>query len=168
MSAVNVQKLCESAQEKLKNAVKRVEIFLNEHALPQLAVDGNEESVLFYKGFLSDLRHVLVFSEVSYEKLGVALRRANFDVDFAEKALYNVYHDCVNSFFYPKNESYAEDGRYAYTGQDAIRFRKTPVPAAREVIMDITKNFEELRDDLTYYESDYLTQRRMQTRRTHA
>lgn len=36
------------------------------------------------------------------------------------------------------------------------------------MIMDITKNFEELRDDLTYYESDYLTQRRMQTRRTHA
>ncbi|WP_025719231.1 YpuI family protein [Paenibacillus sp. 1-18] len=168
MSAVNVQKLCESAQEKLKTVVKRVETFLNEHALPELAVDGNEESVLFYKGFLSDLRYILVFSEVSYEKLGVALRRANFDVDFAEKALYNVYHDCVNSFFYPKNESYAEDGRYAYTGQDAIRFRKTPVPSAREVIMDITKNFEELRDDLTYYESDYLTQRRMQTRRTHA
>lgn len=102
MSAVNVQKLCESAQERLKTAVKRVETFLNEHALPQLAADGNEESVLFYKGFLSDLRHVLVFSEVSYEKLGVALRRANFDVDFAEKALYNVYHDCVNSFFIPK------------------------------------------------------------------
>ncbi|AET61785.1 YpuI family protein [Paenibacillus terrae] len=168
MSAVNVQKLCESAQEKLKSAVERVEAFLNEHALPELAVDRSEESVLFYKGFLSDLRHVLVFSEVSYEKLGVALRRANFDVDFAEKALYNVYHDCVNSFFYPKNESYAEDGRYAYTGQDAIRFRKTPVTPAREVIMDITKNFEELRDDLAYYESDYLTQRRMQTRRTHA
>ncbi|MGM1020907.1 MAG: YpuI family protein [Bacillota bacterium] len=168
MSAVNVQKLCESAQEKLKSAVERVEAFLNEHALPELAMDRSEESVLFYKGFLSDLRHVLVFSEVSYEKLGVALRRANFDVDFAEKALYNVYHDCVNSFFYPKNESYAEDGRYAYTGQDAIRFRKTPVNPAREVIMDITKNFEELRDDLTYYESDYLTQRRMQTRRTHA
>jgi hypothetical protein len=167
MSAVNVQKLCESAQEKLKTAVERVEAFLNEHALPELAVDRSEESVLFYKGFLSDLRHVLVFSEVSYEKLGVALRRANFDVEFAEKALYNVYHDCVNSFFYPKNESYAEDGRYAYTGQDAIRFRKTPVLAAREVIMDITKNYEELRDDLTYYESDYLTQRRMQTRRTH-
>lgn len=102
MSAVNVQKLCESAQERLKTAVKRVETFLNEHALPQLAADSNEESVLFYKGFLSDLRHVLVFSEVSYEKLGVALRRANFDVDFAEKALYNVYHDCVNSFFIPK------------------------------------------------------------------
>ncbi|MBE0337466.1 MULTISPECIES: YpuI family protein [Paenibacillus] len=168
MSAVNVQKLCESAQEKLKSAVERVEAFLNEHALPELAMDRSEESVLFYKGFLSDLRHVLVFSEVSYEKLGVALRRANFDVDFAEKALYNVYHDCVNSFFYPKNESYAEDGRYAYTGQDAIRFRKTPVNPAREVIMDITKNFEELRDDLAYYESDYLTQRRMQTRRTHA
>lgn len=51
MSAVNVQKLCESAQERLKTAVKRVETFLNEHALPQLATDGNEESVLFTKAF---------------------------------------------------------------------------------------------------------------------
>lgn len=165
MSAVNVQKLCESTQGKLKYAVARLEAFLNENALPELAANHSEETLLFYKGFLSDLRHLLVFSEVTYEKLGVALRRANFDVDFAEKALYNVYHDCVNSFFYPKNESYAEDGRYAYTGQDAIRFRSNPIPEAREVIMDITKNYEELRDDLTYYESDYLTQRRMQTRR---
>lgn len=168
MSAVNVQKLCESTREKLTFAIGRIESFLNEHALPQLGAEQDEETVQYYRGFLSDLRHLLVFSEVSYEKLGIALRRANFDVDFAEKALYNVYHDCVNSFFYPKNESYVEDGRYAYTGQDAIRFRKTVLPEVRAVIMDITRTYEELRDDLTYYESDYLTQRRMQSRRSHA
>lgn len=165
MSAVNVQKLCESSQEKLKTAIARLELFLNENALPQLTVNQDEETIHYYKGFLSDLRHLLVYSEVSYEKLGVVLRRANFDVDFAEKALYNVYHDCVNSFFYPKNETYAEDGRYAYTGQDAIRFRKKPLEEVRAVVMDVTKVYEELRDDLSYYESDYLTQRRMQTRR---
>ncbi|MNP21342.1 hypothetical protein D3C76_1139550 [compost metagenome] len=123
---------------------------------------------LFYKGFLSELRHLLVFSEVSYEKLGVVLRRANFDSEFAEKALYNVYHHCVNNFFYPKNESYSEDGRYAYTGQDAIRFRKKPVRDARDIILNITKVYEELRDDLTFYESDYLTERRMQSQSSRA
>ncbi|MEC0091882.1 YpuI family protein [Paenibacillus macquariensis] len=169
MSAANVQKLCESTREKLKKGIESTEIFLNEHALPQLTSDQpDEDMVLFYKGFLSELRHLLVFSEVSYEKLGVVLRRANFDIEFAEKALYNVYHHCVNNFFYPKNESYAEDGRYAYTGQDAIRFRIKPIQEARSIILDINKVYEELRDDLTYYESDYLTERRMQSQRSHA
>jgi hypothetical protein len=162
MPDVNTRHLCESAKDKLKTAAGRLEQFLNQHTLPQLAEEQDEDSVRFYRGFLSDLRHLLVFSEFHYEKLGVLLRRATFDKDSAEKSLYHVYHECVNLFFYPKSESYSEDGRYAYTGQDAIRFRKKPVLAARQVIMDITRIFEELRDDLTYYESDYLTQRRMQ------
>lgn len=168
MSASNVQKLCETTKGKLKYAIDKLEVFLNEYSLAQLAPEPTEEMLHFYKGFLSDLRHLLVFSEVSSEKLGVALRRANFDTDFAEKALYSVYHQCVNNFFYPKSESYSEDGRYAYTGQDAIRFRIKPVRPVRDIILDITKVFEDLRDDLTYYESDYLTERRMQKQRTHA
>ncbi|AIQ75975.1 MULTISPECIES: YpuI family protein [Paenibacillus] len=162
MSAANVQKLCESTRDKLKVVIDKMEVFLNEHALPQLVVEGDEETVQFYQGFLSDLRHLLVFSEMSYEKLGVALRRATFDESFAQKALYNVYHYGVNNFFYPKNESYSEDGRYAYTGQDAIRFRKKPVRPARDIILEITKTYEDLRDDLIYYENDYLTEKRMQ------
>ncbi|KHL93511.1 hypothetical protein QW71_22690 [Paenibacillus sp. IHB B 3415] len=162
MSAANVQKLCESTREKLKSVIGKMELFLNEHALPQLVAEEDEETLHFYQGFLSDLRHLLVFSEMSYEKLGVALRRATFDEVFAQKALYNVYHFGVNNFFYPKNESYSEDGRYAYTGQDAIRFRKKPVRPARDIIMEITKVYEELRDDLAYYENDYLTEKRMQ------
>jgi len=162
MTAANVQKLCETTREKLKFAIEKMELFLNQNALPQFGSEQDEEMIHFYQGFLSDLRHLLVFSEMSYEKLGVALRRATFDESFAQKALYNVYHYGVNNFFYPKNESYSEDGRYAYTGQDAIRFRKKPVRQARDIIMEITKVYEELRDDLTYYESDYLTERRMQ------
>ncbi|MEK3731163.1 MULTISPECIES: YpuI family protein [Paenibacillus] len=168
MPADNLQKLCSDSRQKLKSAISIMEAFLNEHALPQLVQDEDEETAHFYKGFLSDVRHLLVFSEVSYEKLGVVERRPNFDAEFAEKALYNLYHRCVNNFFYPKNESYSEDGRYAYTGQDAIRFRKKPVRPARDVIMSITKIFEELRDDLAYYESDYLTERRLQSERNHA
>ena len=86
----------------MKSAISIMETFLNEHALSHLVTDQDEETIHFYKGFLSDVRHLLVFSEVSYEKLGVVQRRPNFDIDFAEKALYNLYHRCVNSFFYPK------------------------------------------------------------------
>lgn len=164
MSAANVHKLSEGTREKLKPVIEKLEGFLNEYSLKALAAEQGEDTLPFYKGFLADLRHLLVFSEVSYEKLGVVLRRANFDAEFAEKALYNAYHQCVNSFFYPKNECYSEDGRYAYTGQEAIRFRQTPVKPVRDIILEITRTFEELRDDLSYYESDYLTQRRMNQR----
>ncbi|MNI76189.1 hypothetical protein D3C73_1324000 [compost metagenome] len=135
---------------------------MNHYSLTLLVEDQDEEMGLFYRGFLSDLRQLLVFSEECYEKLGIVLRRGTFDEESAEKVLYRVYHDCVNRFFYPKNESYSEDGRYAYTGQDAIRFRKKPTRPARDVVMAITTTFEELRDDLTYYESEYLTQLRLQ------
>ncbi|QAY66286.1 YpuI family protein [Paenibacillus protaetiae] len=159
----NVKALSENTQAKLKEAISVLEPFLNSHTVGLLAgEDNSEDTTLFYKGLLSDLRHLLVFTEVSVEKLGVLLRRPNFDVDFAERALYEVYHQCVNSYFYPKNECYSEDGRYAYTGQDAIRFRRKPVRDARDIVLSLSKVYEELRDELSYYESDYLTQRRMQ------
>jgi len=162
MPATNLKSLAESSREKLKAAIDPIEQFLNHNALEQLTQDDNPDNVGFYAGLLSDLRHLLVFSEVAYEKLGAVLRRPNFDNDLAERALYEAYHHGVNSFFYPKNECYSEDGRYAYTGQDAIRFRMKPVRAARDIILNIARIYEELRDDLAYYESDYLTHRRMQ------
>jgi hypothetical protein len=161
MPATNIKGLAESSREKLKVAIEQIEQFLNHNALEQLVQDEDGNSISFYSGLLSDLRHLLVFSEVAYEKLGALLRRPNFDNELAERALYDVYHNGVNAFFYPKNECYSEDGRYAYTGQDAIRFRAKPVRSARDVVLNISRVYEELRDDLSYYESDYLTQRRM-------
>lgn len=157
----NIKGIAETSREKLKTAILELEQFLNGHALPELVQEDSEEAKSFYSGLLSDLRHLLVFSEVAYEKLGALLRRPNLDTDQAERALYEVYHHCVNAFFYPKNECYSEDGRYAYTGQDAIRFRMKPIRAARDVVLNVSRVYEELRDDLSYYESDYLTQRRM-------
>ncbi len=158
----NIKGIVESSREKLKTAIMELEQFLNHHALPELVPDQNADAENFYSGLLSDLRHLLVFSEVSYEKLGALLRRPNLDTDAAERLLYELYHQCINAFFYPKNEGYSEDGRYAYTGQDAIRFRMKPVRAVRDVVHNISRVFEELREDLSYYESEYLTQRRLQ------
>ncbi|RKP55239.1 DUF3907 family protein [Cohnella endophytica] len=163
MPATNIKALAESSRDKLKAAIDPIEQFLNHHSLEQLVQSDDADSECFYSGLLSDLRHLLVFSEVAYEKLGAVLRRPNLDNDLAERALYDVYHHGVNSFFYPKNECYSEDGRYAYTGQDAIRFRVKPVRTARDIILSISRIYEELRDDLSYYESDYLTHRRMQS-----
>lgn len=158
----NVRSLCESTRTKLKEAIAKVELFLNDNSLTQLNEENDPAMDEFYRGFLSDMRHLSVFSEVSYEKLGICLRRPNFNNEYAEKILYDVYYNCVNNFFYPSHECYSEDGRYAYTGQDAIRFRKKPNRAVRDITLDLSKIFEELREDLTYYETDYITERRMQ------
>ncbi|MFD2612766.1 DUF3907 family protein [Paenibacillus gansuensis] len=164
MANNDVRNLCESTQAKLKEAAGMLETFLNNYALPQLVTE-EADSEVFYKGCLSDLRQLLVFSEVNYEKLGALLRRPNFPVEPSEKALYETYHQTVNAYFYPKNECYSEDGRYAYTGQDAIRFRKKPAREVRDTVLALSKIFEELREDLSYYESDYITQRRIQGER---
>jgi hypothetical protein len=161
----NVKDLCASTQVKLKEAIEQLEMFLNNHSIPQLSPANDEELNQFYRGYLADFRHLLVFSEVSWEKLGVSLRRPNFNQDYAERVLYETYHSCVNLFFYPKNESYSEDGRYAYTGQDAIRFRKPPVRVVRDITVALSKMFEQLREELAYYETDYLSQRNLQTQK---
>jgi hypothetical protein len=165
MTVLNVKNLCESTKYKLSEAIAKMENFLNDHSLQGLNSELDPEMDEFYKGYLSDTRHLLVFSEVAYEKLGVSLRRPSFNVEYAEKVLYEVYHSSVNSFFYPKNECYSEDGRYAYTGQDAIRFRKKPAREVRDLTIELSKIFETLREDLTYYETDYITQKRMQGER---
>jgi len=163
MLSANVRALSEMANDRLKEVIVLLEPFLNKFCLSQLTEeDDTEEAIGYYSGLLSDLRHLLVFSEVCSEKLWVLHRRQQATDEHAAKTLYEVYQHCVNAFFYPKNECYAEDGRYAYTGQDAIRFRYKPNPIVRTLILDLAKIFEELRDELAFYENDYMTQRRMQ------
>ncbi|WP_159883877.1 DUF3907 family protein [Paenibacillus puerhi] len=162
MAVEHVKNLCATTRAKLSEAIVKMEEFLNASSLQLLNSENDAAMEEFYKGYLSDTRHLLVFSEVSYEKLGVALRRPNFNQDYSERVLYDVYHSSVNSFFYPQNECYSEDGRYAYTGQDAIRFRKKPNREVRDLTIELSKIFEELREDLAYYETDYITQKRMQ------
>lgn len=163
MPTADVRQLAETARSRLKEVMEKVEPFLNGYTLWDFAADDDDaETIEFYRGLLSDLRHLLVFAEVVYEKLGVALRRAVFDADFTERALYETYHQCVNAYFYPKNEGYSEDGRYAYTGQDTIRFRMKPVRPVRDIVLGIAHIFEELREELAYYESEYMIRRRMQ------
>lgn len=160
-----VKALCESTRTKLKEAIAKMEVFLNENSLKTLNTEEDPAMDEFYRGYLQDTRHLLVFSEVAYEKLGNTLRRPQFNQDFAERTLYEVYHNCITNFFYPKNECYSEDGRYAYTGQDAIRFRKKPNRVVRNLTVEMSKVFEELREELAYYESDYMMQKRMKGER---
>ena len=117
----------------------------------------------YYRNYLSDLRHLIVNSETAYERLGITLSRSKFNKEFAEENLYLVYHTCVNLFFYPKGEVYEEDGRNSYTGRDAILFHKQVIPELRKLTLDLSKTFEYLRDELQYYETDYVTMKKMRS-----
>lgn len=165
MTAGRVKNLCEASRTKLNEAIAKMEHFLNHYSLPQLLTENDPDSVEFYRSYLSDCRHLLVYCEVAYEKVGIALRRPTFNDELGEKALYEVYQNCVNTFYHPKNECYSEDGRYAYTGQDAIRFRMKPGRDVRNLTIELSVLFEELRDELSYYETEYMAQRRKQGER---
>jgi hypothetical protein len=163
MPVYKVKAICETTKQQLKQVNHQLEQFLNYHSLRDLVSQpGHEEKTTYYEQFLSDLRHLIVSCETAIEKLGVSLRRAQFNVEFAESNLHEVMHICVNNFFYPRNEVYSEDGRNAYTGKDAINFREEPVPELRKLIIDLSKIFEVMREELHYYETDYVTQRRLQ------
>ncbi|GAA0365957.1 DUF3907 family protein [Bacillus horti] len=155
--------MCEMTYQRLKQISATLENYLNHVHLPMLMESDDHEEETYYKGYLQDLRHLLINCENSYEKLGVSLRRAQFNKEFSEEALYQAYHLCVNGFFYPKNESYEEDGRHSYTGRDAIIFRREVNPELKKITLELSKVFEKLRDDLMYYETDYVTTKRMKS-----
>ena len=170
MSATHLKQLCEETYTKLKRVSMEVERYLNQVTLSSLvsASGDPEEFESYYRNYLSDLRHLLVYCENAYERLGVSLRRARFNEEFAEEVLYQVYHTCINNFYYPKGEVYDEDGRYSYTGQDAIIFRKQVTPELQQLTLSLSRVFEQMRDDLQYYETDYITKKRMQNERAQA
>jgi hypothetical protein len=163
MAEAQLKEICEESYHRLKKVCMEVEKFLNSTTLAQL-VEASKEPEQFeeyYRNYLSDLRHLLVNCENAYEKLGICLRRAKFNKEFSEEALYLVYHTCVNGFFYPKGEVYEEDGRNSYTGRDAIIFHKEADPQLKHLTLGLSKVFEYLRDELQYYETDYITMKRM-------
>jgi hypothetical protein len=165
MPTFHLKESCQSTHTLLKKIAAQIEDYLNQVTVSSLlhsTNDGDDHELSeYYKGYLQDLRHLVVNCENTYEKLGISLRRAQFNQEFAEDSLYQTYHHCVNLFFYPKNESYEEDGRHSYTGRDAIIFKKEINPELKELTLSLSKMFEELREDLLYYETDYETTKRM-------
>ncbi|MEW9672838.1 DUF3907 family protein [Ammoniphilus sp. 3BR4] len=170
MPEIQVRELCEESYHRLKKSALDIENFLNSTTLQDLVnrSGDQEEYSSYYKAYLSDLRSLLVHCEKVYENIGVCLRRSEFNKEFAEEALYHLYHTCVNLFYYPKGEVYEEDGRHSYTGRDAIIFRKEVTPELKALTLSLSKTFEYLRDELQYYETDYITMKKMNSQKKKA
>jgi hypothetical protein len=157
MSGTHLKLLCEETYRRLKKVSMELERFLNQVTLSELVKQSGdpEEYEAYYRSYLSDLRHLLVNSENAYEKVGVCLRRARFSEEFAQEVLHNVYHTCINCFYYPKGEVYDENSRMGYTGEDPIVFSKEVTPELRHLTLYLSRTFEQMRNELHYFESDH-------------
>ncbi len=157
MSDFFLQNLCLETRKKLKTMQEPLENFLNEHNLSSMLLTNEEAEILYLKDLFSDLRHLLVNIEEIDEKLTKILRNKSFQTNTCEQTLYEITQQVVNQFFNPPHDGYEEDGRHSYTNRDAIRFRQTVKQNLQQLIISLSKVCETLREDLAYYESDYLT-----------
>lgn len=140
----------------LSNTVVTLENFLNDVSISSLKAEkqGDEQ---YYKLILSNLRKLLVYCEEGLDACYVLLQADTFPKAAAEKTLYRIYHQCIEEFFSPKNDVWSEDSRAAYTGKNSIKFREDAPDSVVSLIKALEASFQQEREDLEYYETDYRT-----------
>ncbi|WP_040208280.1 YpuI family protein [Neobacillus jeddahensis] len=140
----------------LAKAISTLEDFLNETTIAQLNLTTDEER-LYNKLIFSNLRKLVVYSEESLETCAVILQNDPFQKAAAEKTLYKIYHQCIEEFFSPKNDAWFEDSRSAYTGRNSIKFYRSVSENVVQLIKSLESDFQRIREELEYYETDYRT-----------
>ncbi|MED4228862.1 YpuI family protein [Neobacillus cucumis] len=143
-------------KEFLTKSILTLEDFLNETPISQLNTD-NEEDRAYVKLILANLRKLVVYSEEGLEACAVLLQSEPFQKAAAEKTLYKIYHQCIEEFFSPKNDSWFENSRSAYTGRNSIKFYRNVSDKISELIKSLESDFQRIREELEYYETDYRT-----------
>ena len=143
-------------KEFLTKSILTLEDFLNETPISQLNTD-NEEDKAYVKLILANLRKLVVYSEEGLEACSVLLQSEPFQKAAAEKTLYKIYHQCIEEFFSPKNDSWFENSRSAYTGRNSIKFYRNVSDKISELIKSLESDFQRIREELEYYETDYRT-----------
>ncbi|MBM7651492.1 YpuI family protein [Neobacillus cucumis] len=143
-------------KEFLTKSILTLEDFLNETPISQLNTD-NEEDRAYVKLILANLRKLVVYSEEGLEACSVLLQSEPFQKAAAEKTLYKIYHQCIEEFFSPKNDSWFENSRSAYTGRNSIKFYRNVSDKISELIKSLESDFQRIREELEYYETDYRT-----------
>jgi len=143
-------------KEFLTRTISTLEEFLNETTISQLKVES-EEDRSYIKLIFSNLRKLVVYSEEGLEACVVLLQGEPFQKAAAEKTLYRIYHQCIEEFFSPKNDSWFENSRSAYTGRNSIKFYRNVPENVEQLIKSLESDFQRIREELEYYETDYRT-----------
>ncbi len=117
--------LSESTRTKLKVAIAKMELFLNNHSLAGLNKENDSAMDDFLPGVFIRYKTFACLLRSGLREIGSEPAAPEFQCRLCRKKCCMRFITAVSTvFFYPRNECYSEDGRYAYTGQDAIRFRK--------------------------------------------
>jgi hypothetical protein len=140
----------------LTTTINTLEAFLNETSISRMEqqLSGDEK---YYKLILSNLRKLIVYCEESLDACSVILQSEPFQKATAEKTLYRIFHQCIEEFFSPKNDAWFEDSRSAYTGRNSIKFYKMVPESVQNLVKGLEGEFQRVREELEYYETDYRT-----------
>ncbi|WP_185948728.1 DUF3907 family protein [Parageobacillus thermoglucosidasius] len=141
----------------LQKAVRTISDYLNETTLSKLAEEREGVDKAYCELLLANLRRLVVFCEEGLEECRIVLREEPFRKTAAEKALYRVYHLCIAEYFTPKSDAWYEDSRSAYTGRNSLKFRQTPPPSLQVLLLSLESEFQAIREELEFYETDYRT-----------
>ncbi len=146
----------QDVKEFLGQTVSGLEGFLNTTTIKGLEEEeaGNAD---YYKRVLSTMRKLTVFCEEGLEACQVIDKAKPFSKAAAEKTLYGIYNHCIEEFFAPKSDVWYEDSRSAYTGKNSIKFRENVPTSIKQLISSVEADFQRIREELEYYETDYRT-----------
>lgn len=145
------------AYETLNKISNTVSDFLNETTISTLKAEKEEEKEGYYADLLVSLRRINVFCDEGKNSCEVILNGNTFRKAAAEKTLFWIYHNCIEEFFNPRIENWYEDSRAAYTGKNAIKFAYQVPDSLKTMVATIEGPFQNIREELEYYETDYQT-----------
>lgn len=157
MSNTLVRSQMEQVETFLDQVTNKMADYLDNHNLKELQQEVENENQDYFRHLLATLRRLEVFCKEAQDAVEVILKSEVFRKSAAEKTLYVIYHQCISEFFSPKEEPWYEDSRAAYTGKNAIRFYKDAPPSFSLLIGELEKPFQDIREELAYYETDYRT-----------
>ncbi|USK32387.1 YpuI family protein [Bacillus sp. F19] len=156
MGNMIVKAQTEQVEEFLGNVVKQLNTFLNQSTISSF-LDETAGDEMYYEDLFRNLRRLSVYCEEGLEACRIVLQNEPFRKPAAEKALYKIYHQCIEEFYNPKNDVWYEDSRSAYTGKNAIKYRHPAPDTLKAMIASLESGFQEIREELEYYETDYRT-----------
>jgi hypothetical protein len=140
----------------LEKTVMNLESYLNSITIEVLLQEKSGDRA-YYEGVLSNLRRLLVYCEEGLDSCLVVMQNEPFIKGAAEKTLYKIYHQCIEEFFSPRYDLWYEDSRSAYTGKNSILFRQEPPESIIKLMAAAESDFQEIREELEYYETDFRT-----------
>ncbi|MFD2925855.1 DUF3907 family protein [Halobacillus naozhouensis] len=140
-------------QEFLREVVFKVDDYLDTHSLHEFEHEHGHYDEDYYRQLLKSLRRLNVLCDEAKDKVAVLLKGKTFQTSAAERTLYGIYHQCIGEFYSPKGDTWFEDSRASYTGNNSITFQFAPPASLVELFASLGHVFQDIREELDCYEN---------------